>query len=281
MQVGGDARSARRGSCRPRRCRRASANTIGLSVAALASICERGARVREGVARRAVHLRRAAHRVGVLHAAAVLVRRVDRARPGAARSRLAADGALARMRPRVVQPRLERMIRAAQPVDRQRGGDVGGAREPLGAEQRQRRDRGGRLGAVDEREPFLGARASPAARPARASAARAVEHGRIGRRRSPWPSPISTSDEVRERREVAAGADRSAARHDRVDARVERVDQPVERRAPDAGVALREHVGAQRHHRAHRARRQRLADAGRVAAQQVALQLAERVPAES
>jgi hypothetical protein len=76
-------------------------------------------------------------------------------------------------------------------------------------------------------------------------------------------------------RASAAGADRAAARHDRVNARVQRVDQAVECRAPDAGVALREDVGAQRHHRAHGARRQRLADAGRMAAQQVALQRAE------
>ena len=43
------------------------------------------------------------------------------------------------------------------------------------------------------------------------------------------PSPISTSDEVRERREVAAGADRAAARHARVHAAVEQLDQPLER----------------------------------------------------
>ena len=92
------------------------------------------------------------------------------------------------------------------------------------------------------------------------------------------PSPIEHERQVRQRREVAARPDRSAARHDRMDARVERVDQPVERRAPDAGVALREHVRPQRHHRPHRARRQRLADAGRVAAQQVPLQRPQRVP---
>ena len=62
-----------------------------------------------------------------------------------------------------------------------------------------------------------------------------------------------------ERRQVAAGADGAAAGHHRMHARVERVDQPIERLAADAGVALGQHVGAQRHHRPHGARRQRLA----------------------
>ena len=45
----------------------------------------------------------------------------------------------------------------------------------------------------------------------------------------------------------------------------------------DAREALGEHVGAQRHRRAHVAHRQRIADAGGVAAQQVALQRFQRV----
>jgi hypothetical protein len=83
--------------------------------------------------------------------------------------------------------------------------------------------------------------------------------------------------QVRERREIAAGADRAAAGHERVHMRVQQIEQAIERAAANAGVALGEDVGAQRHHRAHRAPRQQLADAGRVAAQEVALQIAERV----
>ena len=83
--------------------------------------------------------------------------------------------------------------------------------------------------------------------------------------------------QVRERRKVAARADRSAARHARVDAAIEHVDQPLERAAADAGEALGEDVGAQRHRRTHGADRQRLADAGRVAAQQIELERAKRI----
>jgi hypothetical protein len=178
------------------------------------------------------------------------------------------------MRPRVVQPRLERMVRAAQPVDRERRGEIGRAREPLRADQRQRGDGRRRLRAVDQREPFLRLerhRRDAGARERR----RAVERRRIG---ADGRESFADEDErqVGERREVAARADGSAARDHGMDARVERVDQPVERRAADPREPFREDVGAQNHHRPHRARRQRLADAGRMAPQQVALQVAER-----
>jgi hypothetical protein len=51
--------------------------TIGLSVAALASISNARARKREGLARGAVDLRRAAHRIRVLDTTAVRVGGID------------------------------------------------------------------------------------------------------------------------------------------------------------------------------------------------------------
>ena len=98
-----------------------------------------------------------AHRigVGVLHATAIGVRRVDRAaveQPPQIVGRAACPGN-GRAR---VDARIERAARPHQRVDRQRGGDVGGAGEALGAGQRQREHGGGRLRAVDEREAFLG-----------------------------------------------------------------------------------------------------------------------------
>ena len=55
----------------------------------------------------------------------------------------------------------------------------------------------------------------------------------------------------------------------------------VERLEANAGEPLGQHVGAQRHRRAHGAHRQRVADAGGVAAQQIELQRAERFVRES
>ena len=174
----------------------------------------------------------------------------------------------------VVQARFERMVRAAQAVDRQRGGEIGRAREALGAEHCQRGDGGRRLRAVDQREPLL--RAEVDRRQAGTRERRgAVEHGGIvaGGRQA-----FADQDQrqVRERREVAAGPDRAAARHDRVDARVQHGDQQIQRRAPDARESLRQHVRAKRHHRAYGRHAQRRVDARRVAPQQIALQLAER-----
>jgi hypothetical protein len=83
--------------------------------------------------------------------------------------------------------------------------------------------------------------------------------------------------DVRERGEVAAGADRAPRGHDGMHTGVQQCDEHVERLDPDAGVSLREHVRAQRHDRAHDRRRQRFADARGVAPQQIQLEAIELV----
>ena len=133
--------------------------------------------------------------------------------------------------------------------------------------------------AVDACVPLMSASPSfgpsvAGVRPARASAA---APGRDVDRRATSPFADQDQREVRQRREVAAGADRAARRHHRVHAAVQQRDQQVERLEPDAGEPLGQHVGAQRHRRAHDGHRQRLADAGGMAAQQVDLQLRQRV----
>ena len=62
---------------------------------------------------------------------------------------------LAREAARVVDAVIEGLARALQAVDAHRGGDVGGACEPLRAGKRQPEQRGRGLGAVDERETFF------------------------------------------------------------------------------------------------------------------------------
>ena len=93
------------------------------------------------VASRAVDLRRAAHRIGVLDLAAELVRLVDTA---AAHQPLDIGGRdlLAGVGPGVVNARVERVDRSAQCVDRQRGRDIRGARDLFRGGDRQRQDRG-------------------------------------------------------------------------------------------------------------------------------------------
>jgi hypothetical protein len=130
-------------------------------------------------------------------------------------------------------------------------------------EHGQREHGRARLGAVDQREPFF-------------------RSERQGRKRAPIGlHQLALADErqgqVRERREIAARTDGAARGHPRVHARVEHRDEPLERFEPDARVALREHVRAQRHQRAHDRHRQRVADTRRVTAQEVELEFAERL----
>src|SRR5205809_937681 len=83
-----------------------------------------------------------------------------------------------------------------------------------------------------------------------------------------WPR-LALADEwerqVRERSEIAAGADGAACRDVRHDAAVEALEQQLDRLDPCARVPLRQCVRAQEHRRAHDLRRIRLADAARVA----------------
>ena len=79
--------------------------------------------------------------------------------------------------------------------------------------------------------------------------------------------------EVRERCEVAGGADGAARRHERQHAAVQALEQQLHRLDPRPRVALRERVRAQEHRRAHDCVGVRLADAARVRAEQPQLQL--------
>ena len=229
---------------------------------------------------------RAAQRVGVLHLAAVLVRLVDAAaaqqRLDVGRRRRAGrrNGRASWMRASNgwIEPRSASIDSAAAmsaarasrsaPASASASTAVDGcvplisASPSFGAE-RDRRQPGARerLRARRSRSRRVARRSSALDVVCVASLAFADQHQR----------------EVRERREVAARADRAARRHARMHAAVEQRDQRLERLDADAGEALGQHVRAQRHRRAHGADRQRLADAGGVAAQQVELQRVERV----
>ena len=162
-------------------------------------------------------------RVGVLHASAVGMRRVDGAsghqpercwrpkRP--ARHAAARRGSANR-----------RAGRPAQGVDREGGGDVGGARQPPRVDKGQRQDRRGRLRPVDECEPFFGPSAT-GCKPARAQRLGARDAAE-GRQRFAFAD--QDERKMRQRREVSAGADRAAARHDGMHVRVEQREQRVD-----------------------------------------------------
>src|SRR3546814_14916146 len=76
---------------------------------------------------------------------------------------------------------------------------------------------------------------------------------------------------MRQRREVAGGADRALARDHRIELLVEKLDEAVDDAAADAGVAAREGVDLQQQHPAHDALVERLADAAAMRQQEARL----------
>ena len=152
--------------------------------------------------------------------------------------------------------RIEWVNRSAQRVDRQRRGNVRGTRQLFGGRERKREDRRRRLRAVDQREPFFRPQTDCLqARPRqRLGAWHDVQPRRTRRRGSKSPIGFSAlcalsavivvikrfaltdqhEREVGERREVAAGADRSARGHVGIDAGVQERDQRIERVEADA-----------------------------------------------
>ena len=82
---------------------------------------------------------------------------------------------------------------------------------------------------------------------------------------------------MRERRQVAGGADAAVPRDRRMHPPVDHVAKEVDDLGPNTGSACGEGVGTQNEDRAHDVRGKRWPDAGGVAAQEIALERAELV----
>ena len=169
------------------------------------------------------------------------------------------------------------VARALQRLERERARDVGGARQPPRAHEPERACAAMNcVPLISDSPSFASSRTG--ASPTAASASAAGEQLALDPR-------LAFADErqreVGERREVAARADRAAARHVRQDAAVQALEQQLDRLDPRARVALRERVRAQQHRGAHDLVGVRLADAARVAAQQAQLQLLRQLLRES
>ena len=95
------------------------------------------------------------------------------------------------------------------------------------------------------------------------------------------PSPIKRQRQVRERSEIAAGADASLRRHEGSNAAVEHFADGVDDDGAHAGVAFRERVGAEQHHGARFGDCQRFADADGVRAHQVDLKFADLISGDA
>ncbi len=192
----------------------------------------------------------------------MIARALEQAEDVRGRSRLPAQ------RAQRMDLREERGARALERLDRERARDVRGAGQPARAHEREREHRRHELRPVDEREPLLRRqlhRLEPDPRErVRTREALAVDPG------------LSLAHErqrqVRERREVAGGADGAAARHDRQHAALEEREEELHGLDARARVALRECVRTQEQRAADDLVGVRLADAARVRAQQAQLQ---------
>ncbi len=117
---------------------------------------ERGGRVAQEIEAGAHHLRLAAQAIGILHP---LVSDQVRSADGASlkkRAQSRGDFDLASMAPERMDARVERRIRAARAIGRERAGRQGGAERSLGHEQARERIGGRELRAVEQRQPLLG-----------------------------------------------------------------------------------------------------------------------------
>ena len=87
------------------------------------------------------------------------------------------------------------------------------------------------------------------------------------------PSPIRLEREMRERREIATGADRTLLRDQRDDAAIQHRHEQLDHFQPNPAEPERENVRPEQHHRAHFRLTERPADAAGMAADEIHLQL--------
>ena len=179
---------------------------------------------------------------------------------------------LAGMRARGVDPVVERPRRAAQRVQRERADDIGG----VGQESARRPSSRQPMASIAcvplmRLMPSLGCR-SIGSMPGAPQRLAAGEDCALELR---FAFADQDQRHVGERSQIARRAHAALRRHDGRDAAIQQIAEPLGDQRPDAREALREDVGADQHHGAHDVARQRIADAGAVGADHVALQLVE------
>ena len=225
----------------------------GLSTTEPSSVVSTCAGEAEHVPHRAVHLRRAAQAVGVLHRVPAVPVAGQQRRPGQQRAQVGRADQLARMRPDHLDPLVVGPVGAEQRLDRQRAGHVGRLDQHRGVVHREREQRLHRFGPVDQGQAFLGRQRQRLDARARAStsAAGRPAGGSPGPRSR--PSPISGCARCASWARSPEAPTEPLPGIDRQQAEVEQLEQP-RRAAPTRtpGVAGGERPGPQQQHRPHR-----------------------------
>ena len=157
------------------------------------------------------------------------------------------DETLSSMRPRAMNPPVERGDCAAQRIERHRGNKVGQIEQHRGPRKRKTSDRRDRLRPVDHREAFF----------------RLEDDGLDADlpqslfRRHPGPAqpnfavPHHRCRQLGERCEIARGSHRALRRNQRNAIFREHTEKRFDRTDANSGVSLRERVRPQQHHRPH------------------------------
>jgi hypothetical protein len=160
----------------------------------------------------------------------------------------------------------------ARPLESLEGegtGDVRRLGDPPGAHEAERANRAHELRPVHEREALLRLQAHGFETGARKRIRPGEDLALVARR----PLADEGKREVRERREIARGADRAAAGHEREDALVQALEEELDSLDARSREPLGQRVRAQYHRGAHDLVGIRLPHPTRVAAQEAELQL--------
>ena len=250
-----------------------SGKTIGLSVTAPASMVRVRAALAQQVERGAHHLRLAAEAVGVLDLAAAAVAGEDRAAFEQSGD-LGGDADLAGLAAQRRDARVERLGRCPSSASTDNAPAARAA-----ANTRSPMNKASSAIAVEAWVPLISARPSlgPSSSGSRPSFCSAAAAGRIVAGDVDAAVAHQRRDQMRERGEVARRADAALARDHRHRVAVEQALERVDDQRPDARIAAAEAEQFQDDHQPDDVARQRLAEAGAVRQDQIALQLGQPV----
>ena len=175
---------------------------------------------------------------------------------------------LTRLAAQLVDARVEGSVAAARGVHRQGTNHQCRLQHRLKAEQGVQRQRSGGLGAIDQRQSFLGAE--------RQRFYAGLFQGRRSGHALAVNQHVAFADQrqrhVRQRCQVAGGTDRALRGHIGHEPGVVHSEQGVDHHFAHAGVTTRQAGGLEREHQAHDLGRQRCTDTDAVGADQIELQ---------
>ena len=178
-------------------------------------------------------------------------------------------GALSRMRPGLVNARIEGRWRSHQRLERHGPGHIRQFRHAQPAGHRQRTHGRHRLGPVEQRQPLFSSQrqrlqACPPQRFAPGQPLAFVERLTLAN---------NHERQVSQRSQIAARTNRPLFRNHRMHTRIQLRDQQFHQIGPASAESLGQHIGAQQQHGARLAFGKWMAHPARMAAHQVGLQL--------